>query len=654
VRRRGALLTAATWALLWILGGSALGQTGVLVRIRQAGFDSEGRTQLVVSVTGDAANQVLGSSNFFLTEEGKPIANFEVKPLIQSKATPVSVALVMDVSGSTAGKPLADAKTAAKSFVNQLAKDVKVGLVSFSVTASLRRDFTTDRRALSQTIDSLQAAGDTALYDGLALAAGRMKGLAGLHNIVLFSDGKDTVSKVTLPQAIAAAKGVNAPVTAVVLVTKDYDPVSLGAIAAQTKGRSVSVSQSAQLAGAFQQVAKEIASQYVITYTGTALEPAELDVSVAVRVGSVVARDTAVVLNERKTVLPEGRVLAEPPKPAGPLVGAFGSNTGLYVGILGIFLGAALFFGVLLWRPIGGSGGRAMQVLQRSLKVYSRSDRRKRREREGGAISGTAIGRRAVELVERVPRTEAYQEKMQGLLDRAGWPLRATEFIILQISGVVVGAILGFGLFGAWWLGLVLVVFGAIAPRIVLAQRIDKRQTMFLAQLPDTLQLMAGSLQAGYGFMQALDTLVKESPQPTATEFSRVLTEARLGMPVDEALDGMADRVGGEDFRWVVLAINIQRQVGGNLAALLTTVASTLREREMVRRLIKTLSAEGRLSAVILTILPFALAGYIALVNPEYLHALTSETVGKFMIGGALFMVGVGILWMRKLIKIDV
>jgi tight adherence protein B len=198
------------------------------------------------------------------------------------------------------------------------------------------------------------------------------------------------------------------------------------------------------------------------------------------------------------------------------------------------------------------------------------------------------------------------------------------------------------------------VVVGAILPRLVLANRVAKREALFLAQLPDVLQLLSGSLQAGYGFMQAIDAVAKEASPPASTEFSRVLAESRLGMPVEDALNSMADRVGGEDFRWVVLAINIQRQVGGNLAALLSTVAATLREREMVRRQIKVLSAEGRLSAIILVALPFFLAGYISIVNPGYLKVMFEETIGKIMIAGGIVLMGIGILWMRKIIKIDV
>lgn len=154
--------------------------------------------------------------------------------------------------------------------------------------------------------------------------------------------------------------------------------------------------------------------------------------------------------------------------------------------------------------------------------------------------------------------------------------------------------------------------------------------------------------------MQAVDTVVKEAPEPTASEFSRVLTESRLGLPLEDSLEAMADRVGSEDFQWVVVAINIQRRVGGNLAELLDTVADTLRERAMVRRQIKTLSAEGRLSAIILVAMPFVIALYLFTVNRGYLSLLFERTVGQIMMIGAAVLMGIGIAWMRKLIDIDV
>ena len=145
-----------------------------------------------------------------------------------------------------------------------------------------------------------------------------------------------------------------------------------------------------------------------------------------------------------------------------------------------------------------------------------------------------------------------------------------------------------------------------------------------MAALPDTLQLMAGSLSAGYSMPQAVDTVVREGKGPISTEFNRALVETRLGVELEDALDGIAERMQSVDFAWVVMAIRIQREVGGNLAEVLTTVSATLRERERLRRQVQVLSAEGRLSAWILGLLPIVFAFYLVLVRPEYLAPLVA------------------------------
>jgi tight adherence protein B len=272
----------------------------------------------------------------------------------------------------------------------------------------------------------------------------------------------------------------------------------------------------------------------------------------------------------------------------------------------------------------------------------------------GPGEAGVAFSRAAADLLDRVPRPKGLDARVQRSLDRAGWPLRATEFFMLQAGVMVAGGVVGFVLLNMWWLGVALMFVGAALPVLLLGRRVEARATAFAEQLPETLQLLSGSLQAGYGLTQALDTLVKEAAAPTSTEFSRVLTETRLGMALEESLEAMAERIGSEDFRWVVLAINIQRQVGGNLAVLLQTTAETLRDRQLTRRQIKVLSAEGRLSARILILMPFLLGAYIVAVNPGYLNRLFRETPGIVMVAGAATLMVAGIAWMRKIVRIDV
>jgi tight adherence protein B len=379
----------------------------------------------------------------------------------------------------------------------------------------------------------------------------------------------------------------------------------------------------------------------VITYRGTRTSPKELDLAVTVDIAGSKASDSVSVLNPRQAPPPaEGPAVAEPP------VRVFASKAGFYLGIFAAFGALLLLFGVLFWRP----GGSALKLVRRGLRI---STRRATKESDSNVMS-SAIARRAVELVDQMPKPKGFEERLQLTLERAGWPLRASEFLALQGVAAAAGAAIGLGLFLSGWLGFLLAVIGAATPRLVLAQRVQRRGATFVAQLPDTLQLLSASLQAGYGLLQAIDTVTKEAPAPTSSEFSRVLTEARLGMPLEQALESMAVRIGNEDFHWVVMAINIQRQVGGNLAQVLETTAGTLREREQLRRQVKVLSAEGRISAVILSLLPFLLAGYMAVVNPEYVGELFRHFIGKVMVAGALGLMVAGVLWMRKLVKIEI
>ncbi|MHB8050818.1 MAG: type II secretion system F family protein, partial [Coriobacteriia bacterium] len=173
-------------------------------------------------------------------------------------------------------------------------------------------------------------------------------------------------------------------------------------------------------------------------------------------------------------------------------------------------------------------------------------------------------------------------------------------------------------------------------------------------QLPDVLNLIAGALRAGWGLQQSVDLVVEQMAPPVSTEFARAQTEVRLGRPVEEALETVARRTRSEDFSWAVTAIGIQRDVGGNLAEVLDLVAATIRDRGALKRQIAGLTAEGRLSAWILLLLPFVLIGLLMVVNPSYIAALFSTGPGLVMlvIGGVLLLTGA--LWLRSIVTIEV
>jgi tight adherence protein B len=182
------------------------------------------------------------------------------------------------------------------------------------------------------------------------------------------------------------------------------------------------------------------------------------------------------------------------------------------------------------------------------------------------------------------------------------------------------------------------------------SSKANKRRRAFGEQLPDLLQMMVSSLRAGYGLPQAIDAVANQAAEPGRTELHRVLLESRIGRDPTEALQAVADRMQSRDFNWVVAAIDINREVGGELALVLDNVAETVRERHRMGRQIRTLTAEGRLSAYVLTALPLLLTLIIKLTNPNYFDPLRKSPGPTLIIVAAVLMI-TGWVWMRNLIK---
>jgi tight adherence protein B len=293
---------------------------------------------------------------------------------------------------------------------------------------------------------------------------------------------------------------------------------------------------------------------------------------------------------------------------------------------------------------------------------------RKRRERElERRTAATSQGRTAeperesrwipepfVQAAETVGEIGGVTEKLERKLERADAPLRSGEFLLGIILSALIGATLGTILLDSIVFSLLIAVLSGITPFIWLAFVTRRRMTRLHDQLADILMILASSLRAGHSFFQALDMVSKEISEPGASEFGRVVAEVRLGRPIDDAMDSLSDRIGSDDFRWALLAVNIQREVGGNLAEVLDTVAETIRDRDTIRRQIDVLTAEGRLSVGILAALPIGVALYMSWVNPEYIGLLFSTGLGLIMTAVACSLLTLGVFWMKKVVKIDV
>jgi tight adherence protein B len=273
----------------------------------------------------------------------------------------------------------------------------------------------------------------------------------------------------------------------------------------------------------------------------------------------------------------------------------------------------------------------------------------------GGGIDApeTAAVKQAVAMTSRIAERAGLLTRTEALLEAADVPLRAGEvlfytpafaILLFLLLTVIFSPIIG--LIGA---GILL-----IAPIAYLNNRVRQRQLRFEKQLPDTLVLLASSLRAGFSLMQGLEAVAQEISDPMQKELQRVFTEVRLGRPVEDALGDAADRMDSNDLRWTVMAIRIQREVGGNLAVLLDTVSDTMVKRERIRRELRALTAEGRLSAIVLSCVSPLLLLAIWLVQPDYLKPLFHDFLGICGLVLAIVLSIVGWFWLRRIVDIEV
>jgi Flp pilus assembly protein TadB len=263
-------------------------------------------------------------------------------------------------------------------------------------------------------------------------------------------------------------------------------------------------------------------------------------------------------------------------------------------------------------------------------------------------------GHVALDMTQRLMSSGA-EQRLAARLELAAITRKPAEWVMIGTAGAIVVAGAVSVLTGNVIIGvLVGALAGWLGMRMLLSFLIRRRRGAFAEQLPDLLQLIASSLHSGFSLPQALDAVVRQAGQPAVGEFSRALAEARLGADLDDALETVADRMGSDDLRWTVMAIRIQRGIGGNLAEVLTTTVSTIRERGYLRRQVRALSADGRLSAYVLVALPIVVGCFLVITRRAYMRPLWTTHLGEFMLTGAIVLLVVGALIMRQMIKIEV
>jgi Flp pilus assembly protein TadB/Mg-chelatase subunit ChlD len=559
-----------------------------------------------------------------------------------------SVLLLVDTSGSMAGAGIAGAKAAANVFLNEVPSDVLVGLTTFDSGVHPLSVPTTNRATLRLAVARLITRGETSLNDGV-LSAVRTLGTVGTRRIVLLSDGADSVSKATLASAVAALRASRIQLSPVQFGPDTSSNVALRQLAAISGGRPAHAADAAALATAFTTAAHAFAANVEITATLPAAA-AGRNVQFSVSLGN-----PAVVSSTRFDVPAFSGTSAVVRQPtASAPEGWFGSRASLP------WAGAAVFAGLLALLIVGlDIGGAHADAGRRTRRVLARYSLLRHKQEEAPAAPGvmgdSAVARSALELAGRVTQRRNLDQRLARKLDQAALPLRPNEWVLIQfLLTLTVGSLAFAFTSNALLAALLAPVLGVAGPWLFLRRKVSRRQRAFLEILPDSLQLIAGGLSSGYSLPQALDTVVREGAEPIAGELGQALAAARIGVPLEDALDAIGERLECEDFRWVVMAIRVQREVGGNLAGVLSTVATTLRERARIRRQVRTLSAEGRLSAWILIGLPILLALYQLAFRGEYFKPMYTTAVGIAMLSGTAFSLVIGALWMNKLVKVEV
>lgn len=326
-----------------------------------------------------------------------------------------------------------------------------------------------------------------------------------------------------------------------------------------------------------------------------------------------------------------------------------------------VILGFGLLFGIAvavgIYLAVAPSNTSEREHRVKSIDDYITHQARTAVSRPGA--TATSINTQLLGLGEKVMRDRQSTSQTMALLQRADLPWRAPEWGVLRIVSVVVGPLLGLlVLHGDLVLNILGLgaglALGVLGPRLVLRYIAKRRAGKFERQMPDILMLVASSLSTGFSLIQALDACATDVAQPASKEFSRVMAESRLGVDIEDALERMANRMDSDNMRWTSMAIRIQRTVGGNLAETLRQTAATLRERESLRRHVKALSAEGKLSAYILVAMPIVLFIYEAQVNPAYISLLWTTPVGWGMMIASVFLLVIGIFWMNQVVSVKV
>jgi tight adherence protein B len=582
-------------------------------------------------VLGLPDGAVLSRSDVTVWENGERVQDIRLVPA-GSEEGGSAVVLVIDASRSMRGAAISGAVEAARAFAAQRGTNQLMAIVTFNKTATVALPLTASQSDIAAALAAKPAlAYETHVYDGVATALEMLENAnVAAGSVIVLSDGADTGSAVTLEEVAARARLMRVRVFTVGLRSRAFESEPLEQLARGAGGEYSEARSSADLEPIFDALGARLASEYILSYRSPAGPDTYVKVAVAVE-----GFDGVVTTSYQTPAVGEGvtaykRSLAEE----------------FWRSALGMLVASALsavllaFAFVLLLRP------RTRDVRRRLSDFVSLPISADDRERRAGR---SVVLWRAEKSFERA----AWWGRFKQDLEIARIKTPAVHLVLWTVIGTaftmwLLATLTGSLLFAPFGLAVAFLVKGAVK------RRAERQRRLFAEQLPDNLQVLSSALRAGHSLVGALSVVVDDCAEPSRSEFRRVIADEQLGVSLDEALEVVVSRMDNNDLRQVALVAALQHETGGNTAEVLDRVAETVRARFELRRLVKTLTTQGRMSRWIVSFLPVGLLALITLINPEYMAPLYTNTVGRVLLALAAVMVISGSLVIRRIVDIKV
>jgi tight adherence protein B len=615
---------------------AASGATGNAVVTEAAGTGFPARAYVLTLPRG----MELKPGAVRLFENGARVEGLTVTPVGESNAKQFGVVLAIDASISMRGKPIDGAMAAARALALERQPNQLLGVVTFNNTLTTVLPLTDDQEAIDAALSRTPPLNQgTRLWDGVAAAVAMLEDQnVQAGSVVVLSDGADLGSGITETTAAAHARNARISVYAVGLQSRFFDRAALERLARDVGGTFIVAKSVESLAKIYERLGSQFASEYLLTYSSLA------GPNIHVKVGVVIDGLSGVARTEYRTpalAIPKRGAVA-PYKPSA--LGRIWTST-LTMAIVGILAAGLIGAGA----SAALSGPRAGTVRKRMAEFVSVPVARETSRRPTAHLT-----EKMLESTETILRGSSLWKRWRWELEIAKVTMPPEQIAVLTGIGSLLVLLLINVVFGSLLVGIVLAGAIPLAVRSLLKRKLERQRRMFAEQLPDNLQVLASALRAGHSFIGALSVVVNDAPEPARSEFQRVVADEQLGVPIDQALHVVVERMESRELEQVALVAALQRETGGNTAEVLDQVTDTIRERFELRRTVQTLTAQGRMSRWVLTLLPLFLLAVITLINPGYMDVLYDSTSGRVLLVVAGVLVAAGSLVIKRIVNIKV